>query len=242
MFRDEDILWADYVFISAMEIQKNSVREIVRKAKDFGKKIVAGGPLFSLSPDRFEEIDHLLLQEAETNLPHFIKDLTKGEAKHLYANSEWTDLSLSPIPKWDLIDFSKYAVLSVQYCRGCPFDCEFCDVALLNGKEARTKNKIQMLEELETLYMKGWRGIVFFADDNFILKPHNLKEIFLPALAKWMEERRYPFSFLTQASINLGEDEDLMKLMVAAGFNSVFVGIETVEKKSLIECRKVMNS
>lgn len=239
---DEDILWADYVLISAMEIQKKSVREIVSKAKDFGKRIVAGGPLFSLSPDRFEEIDHLILQEAETNLPSFIKDLKKGEAKHLYANSEWPDLTLSPLPKWDLIDFSNYAVMSVQYCRGCPFDCEFCDVALLNGKEARIKTEIQILEELDTLYMKGWRGIVFFADDNFILKPRKLKGELLPALTKWMEERRYPFSFLTQASINLGEDEDLMKLMVAAGFNSVFVGIETVEEKSLVECRKVMNS
>jgi len=241
LLKEEDIQWADYVFLSAMEIQQKSVQEVIIKVKDYGKKIVAGGPLFTITPDRFQNVDHLVLQEAEATLPCFIEDLKGGKEKPVYTSTEWPDITSSPIPQWDLIDISKYAVMSVQYSRGCPFDCEFCHIGLLNGRRPRTKTELQILAELETLYQKGWRGTLFFVDDNFIGQPIGLKEELLPALIKWMEGKKYPFSFFTQASINLVDDEELMELMVKAGFDSVFVGIETPEEKSLYECQKVQN-
>ena len=241
VLKDEEIQWADYIFLSAMEVQEKSVREIITEVKAHGKKIVAGGPLFTLFPDRFPEVDHLVLHEAEATLPHFINDLKKGEGKHIYTSSEWPDLISSPVPEWSLIDISKYAVMCVQYCRGCPFDCEFCEIALLNGKKPRVKAEAQIIGELETLYQKGWKGVVFFADDNFTLTPRKLKEELLPALIRWMEQKKYPFQFMTQATIDLVDDEELMKLMVRAGFDSVFVGIETPEEESLTECHKVQN-
>jgi radical SAM superfamily enzyme YgiQ (UPF0313 family) len=241
ILKDEDIQWADYVFLGAMEVQQVSVREIITKVKAQSKKIVAGGPLFTINPDRFQEIDHLILQEAEATLPAFIEDLKAGEPKSVYTSTEWPDITSSPIPQWDLLDFRNYAVMCIQYSRGCPFDCDFCDIALLNGRKPRVKTAAQVLGELETLYQKGWRGTVLFADDNFIGKPRKLKEDFLPALINWMEKKQYPFRFLTQATINLADDEELMKLMARAGFDSVFVGIETPEEKSLYECNKVLN-
>jgi radical SAM superfamily enzyme YgiQ (UPF0313 family) len=239
--KEKDIQWADYVFLSAMEIQQASVKEIITRVKAQGKKIVGGGPLFTICPERFPELDHLVLYEAEATLPSFIEDLKKGEAKHIYTSTEWPDIEFSPNPEWSLLDFSKYAVMNVQYSRGCPFDCEFCDISLLNGNTPRTKTSKQILRELDTLYQKGWRGVVFFGDDNFIGKPEKLKKEVLPALIKWLQEKRYPFSFLTQATINLADDEELMELMVKAGFDSVFVGIETPEEKSLRECHKVQD-
>jgi radical SAM superfamily enzyme YgiQ (UPF0313 family)/1-acyl-sn-glycerol-3-phosphate acyltransferase len=239
--KEEDIQWADYVFLSAMEIQQKSVQEVIIKVKDYGKKIVAGGPLFTITPDRVQNVDHLVLQEAEATLPCFIEDLRRGKEKPVYTSTEWPDITSSPIPQWDLIDISKYAVMSVQYSRGCPFDCEFCHIGLLNGRRPRTKTGLQILAELETLYQKGGRGTLFFVDDNFIGQPRRLKEELLPALIKWMEGKKYPFSFFTQASMNLVDDEELMELMVKAGFDSVFVGIETPEEKSLYECEKVQN-
>ena len=241
VLNDEDIRWSDYVFISAMAVQEASTREILTRVKLLGKKVVAGGPLFTISPDRFPEIDHLVLQEAEATLPAFIEDMKTGEEKRVYTSTEWPDITSSPTPEWDLVDIRKYAAMGVQYCRGCPFDCEFCNVGLLNGKKPRTKTTAQVLAELEALYRRGWRGTVFFVDDNFIAKPRILKEELLPALAKWMEEKRYPFSFYTEAPVNLADDEKLMELMVRAGFNSVFVGIETPDEGSLEECCKVQN-
>lgn len=241
VLKDEDIEWADYVFLSAMEVQQRSVMEIVNKVKTCGKKIVAGGPLFTMVPERFQELDHLILYEAEATLSCFIEDLRKGEEKPIYTSTQWPDITSSPIPEWNLIDIWKYGVMAIQYCRGCPFDCDFCDVRLLNGKKPRTKTEAQVLGELEALYQKGWRGPVFFVDDNFIVRPKELKDEILPALINWNVKRGYPFSFFTQASIDLAGDDDLMELMVKAGFDSVFVGIETPEEKSLHECHKIMN-
>ena len=239
--RDEDILWADYVFVSAMEVQKSSAVEVIRRAKDLGRKVVAGGPLFTLSPEEFPEVDHLVFREAEEALPLLIKDMERGKTKRIYASSKWPDITASPMPAWDLLKMDEYAAMCVQYCRGCPFDCEFCDIALLNGRRPRTKTTEQVLRELDGLYERGWRGTVFFVDDNFIGKPRKLKEELLPALIEWMRQRRYPFSFLTEASVNLADDEELMRLMVRAGFDSVFVGIESPEEESLSECNKVQN-
>jgi radical SAM superfamily enzyme YgiQ (UPF0313 family) len=239
--KEEDIQWADYVFLSAMDVQQESTKEVITQVKTYGKKIVAGGPLFTLAPDRFPEIDHLVLKEVETILPSFIEDLKKEEAKHIYFSNEWPDITTSPIPEWNLLDLKNYAVMCIQYSRGCPFDCDFCDISVLNGKKLRMKTVAQVLRELETLYQKGWRGNIFFTDDNFIGDPQKLKKDLLPALINWMEDKRYPFRFLTQATINVVDDEELVKLMVGAGFDSLFVGIETPEEKSLHECHKVQN-
>ncbi|MBZ9572164.1 DUF4070 domain-containing protein [Patescibacteria group bacterium] len=239
---EKDILWANFVFISAMVIQKESVKKIIKRAKKFNKKIVAGGPLFTTGYEEFlEDIDHLVLGEAEVTLPLFLEDLKNGKPKKIYKINQWSDIKTSPIPLWELIDMEKYASMSIQYSRGCPFNCEFCDIVLLNGRTQRAKNKGQILKELDALYNRGWRGNVFVVDDNFIGNKIKLKKEILPAMIEWMKKRNYPFLFNTQLSINLADDKELMELMVKAGFVSVFVGIETIEEKSLAECGKFQN-
>lgn len=238
---DEDILWADYVMISAMVVQKDSVRQVIDRCKALGVKTVAGGPLFTSEAECYDDIDHLVLNEGEITIPRFWADLAQGEAKHLYTTQEWPDLRTSPIPRWDLLDVKKYASLNLQYSRGCPFNCEFCDITSLYGNFPRTKDTSQMLAELNAIYDSGWRGTVFFVDDNFIGNKKKLTTDLLPAIGEWMEERNYPFNFLTEASINLADDEKLMSMMVKAGFHAVFVGIETPDEESLAECKKTQN-
>jgi radical SAM superfamily enzyme YgiQ (UPF0313 family) len=182
-----------------------------------------------------------VLNEAEVTLPAFLKDLEKGNAQHVYTSGEWPEIVSSPVPLWELVDMRHYNWMSVQCSRGCPFDCDFCDVVILNGHKPRTKEKNQLLAELEELYNHGWRGGVFVVDDNFIGNKVKLKTTILPALIRWIEEKNHPFSFSTQASINLSDDEDLMNLMVKAGFDAVFVGIETPNDDSLLECGKHHN-
>ena len=239
--KDKDLKWADFVFISAMAIQKESVKEIISRCKKMGIKIVAGGPLFTSNHDEFDEVEHLVLNEAEITLPLFLEDLKNGCAKHIYTSSQWADIKKTPIPSWELINMKKYASMNIQYSRGCPFNCEFCDITLLYGHKPRTKDTEQVLAELESLYLQGWRGGVFVVDDNFIGNKGKLKKEVLPAIAKWMERRKYPFAFATQASIDLSDDEELMRLMVQAGFDTVFVGIETPNEESLEECGKFQN-
>lgn len=238
---DEDIKWADYVFISAMSIQRESVKKVIAKCKRLEAKIVAGGPLFTTEYEYFEEVDHLVLNEAEVTLPSFLEDLKEGHPKHIYTSDQWPDVKKTPIPLWELVNMKKYASMCIQYSRGCPFNCEFCDVTLLFGHKMRIKTKDQISVELETLYSQGWRGGVFIVDDNFIGNKGKLKKEVLPTMIEWMEKRKYPFSFSTQASINLSDDEELMKMMVQAGFDSVFVGIETPDEESLAECGKIQN-
>ncbi len=241
--KDRDLEWADYVFISAMIVQRESVKDIIRRCKKFGTKIVAGGPFFTTGHEEFEqEIDHFVLGEAEITLPIFLKDLDKGCPKKDYISNSYPDITKTPIPIWKLINLKNYASMSIQYSRGCPFNCEFCDITILNGHIPRTKTKEQVLAELESLYKQGWRGNVFFVDDNFIGNKAKLKEEILPVIIQWMEEKKYPFSFNTEASINLVDDEELMDLMIKAGFNTVFVGIETPNEKSLVECAKFQNT
>jgi radical SAM superfamily enzyme YgiQ (UPF0313 family) len=239
--KDKDIKWADYVFISAMIIQKESAREVIDRCKALGVRTVAGGPLFTCEPAEFYDVDHLLLYEGELTFPEFLGDLKAGSPKHTYTADGWADLSQTPVPLWELVDIRKYATLNIQYSRGCPYNCEFCNVTTLFGHTPRTKSTEQVLGELDAIYELGWKGGVFFVDDNFIGNKKKLKEDVLPALIKWMGERKYPFSFLTEASINLSDDEELMRLMAGAGFNAVFVGVETVDENSLIECNKVQN-
>lgn len=236
-----DILWADYIFISAMLVQQESVSEVVRLCKSLGKKIVAGGPLFTAGYYDFNGIDHFVLDEAEATLPLFLSDLERGCPQGVYKSEKKLELCNTPAPLWSLIKTGKYVSMSLQYSRGCPFNCEFCDISFLFGKQQRTKDKDQLLAELDSLYNLGWRGGVFFADDNFIGNKDKLKKEILPLLIKWREERKHPFTFSTEASINLADDEELMDLMVEAGFGTVFLGIETPEEDSLTECGKFHN-
>lgn len=240
--REKDILWADYVFISAMNIQEKSVHEIIDRCKHFEKKIVCGGPLFTEEPEKFEnQVDHLILNEAEQTLPQFLNDLKEGKLKPIYQTDQFADLKNTPTPDYSLIRMSKYNTMSIQLTRGCPFNCEFCDITALFGHKVRIKSADQILKELEAIYQSGWRKSVFFVDDNFIGNKKILKSTILPAIIQWMEAKKYPFSFLTEASINLANDEELMNLMEKAGFNSVFIGIETTELASLKECGKTQN-
>ncbi|KPJ57590.1 radical SAM protein [Parcubacteria bacterium DG_74_2] len=239
---DKDIQWADFIFISAMVIQKESVKEAIKRIKKFRKKIIAGGPLFTTGYEEFlKDIDHFVLGEAEVTLPNFLVDLEKRDIKKIYKPNQWPDIRKTPIPSWKLIDMKKYASMSIQFSRGCPFNCEFCDIVLLNGRFPRAKDEEQILNELDALYENGWRGNVFFVDDNFIGNKIKLKEEILPAIIKWMEEKKYPFTFNTQLSINLADDKKLMELMVRAGFDSVFIGIESPNEESLKECGKFQN-
>lgn len=238
---DKDIRWADYVCISAMVVQRDSVREVIGRCKAFGTKIVAGGPLFFSEYEYFEEVDHLVLGEAEVTLPPFLEDLEKGYAKHIYTSKERPDITKTPLPLWSLLDMKKYSSTSIQYSRGCPYNCEFCDIIILNGNVPRTKSKEQTIAELDALYNRGWRDSIFVVDDNFIGNKRKLKKEILPAIIEWQKERKYPSPLFTEASINLADDEELMKLMVEAGFDMVFIGIETTNEESLAECNKNQN-
>jgi len=238
---DDDLRWADLVLVSAMSVQKESVITVLARCKAVGVRTVAGGPLFSTEYETFGEVDHLVLNEAEITLPRFLNDFQNGVAGHFYATDQWADIDQTPIPLWRLINTKRYASINIQYSRGCPLNCEFCDIFLLCGRTPRTKDKDQIIRELESVYAYGFRGQVFFVDDNFIGNKKKLKEEILPAIIDWTERRKHPFSFNTQASIELSDHEDLMQLMVRAGFDVVFIGIETPHDQSLAECGKFQN-
>jgi radical SAM superfamily enzyme YgiQ (UPF0313 family) len=240
--KDRDIQWADFVFIGAMAVQKESANEIIARCRALHVKIVAGGPLFTAAPDDFPDVDYLVLNEAEAALPQFLADLARGEARRLYSSKYFPGLENTPIPLWRLIKMKRYYAMNLQYSRGCPFSCEFCDITTLYGNRTRTKSTGQIVDELEALYEAGWRGSVFFVDDNFIGNKKKIKDAVLPAMIDWMEKRRRPFELSTEASINLADDEELMRQMIRAGFTSVFVGIETPDDLSLKECNKVQNT
>jgi radical SAM superfamily enzyme YgiQ (UPF0313 family) len=238
---DNDLLWADYVFLSAMSIQNESVKTVLNRCSAIGVKVVAGGPLFTQDCEEFSDVDYLVLNEAEITLPLFLNDLQEGRPNHIYTSNKWADVTTTPIPLWDLINLKHYASMNIQYSRGCPFDCEFCNITSLYGRVPRTKDSDQVITELEKLYTLGWRGGVFFVDDNFIGNKMKLKTEILPVIIQWMEKRQYPFSLITEASINLADDEDLMRMMVQAQFDTVFVGIESPNEESLHECTKIPN-
>lgn len=240
--RDRDILWADYVFIGAMLVQQESARSVIERAKALGVKVVAGGPLFTAQHEEFAGVDHFILNEAEITLPPFLEDLKAGSPKHLYTTEEWADVTTTPVPLWELINPRHYAIMGLQYSRGCPFDCEFCDITVLYGRRPRTKTKEQILAELSGLYDSGWRDHVLLVDDNFIGNKAKLKKEILPAIILWMQERNHPFTLSTESSINLADDEELMQMMHAAGFEAVFVGIESPDEGSLAECGKLPNA
>jgi len=238
---EKDIKWADYVFLSAMIVQKETARKVIALAKKFGKPVVAGGPLFTTGYEDFPEVDHLVLGEVEGYFHEVLDDLENGRMKKMYQNTGFPVISKSAIPDWSLIKTSYYNSLCIQFSRGCPFNCEFCDVVQLNGRIPRLKSVNQILDELEAIYNTGWRAGVFFVDDNFIGNKTKLKKDYLPAVIEWQRKKKYPLSFNTQVSINLADDKELIKLMSQAGFTSVFVGIETPDAESLNECGKVQN-
>jgi radical SAM superfamily enzyme YgiQ (UPF0313 family) len=239
--RDEDIEWADFLFISSMVVQKDSAKEVIARCNKLNTKVVAGGPLFTTGYEEFAGVDHFVLGEAEVTLPQFLADLSKGCPEHIYYSDERPDISKTPIPLWSLINMKNYSAMSLQYSRGCPFDCDFCDIIVLNGHTPRTKGSQQMVAELDALYRRGWRGSLFIVDDNFIGNKKKLKAETLPAMIQWSKKHKYPFLFFTEASINLADDEELMDLMSEAGFNRVFIGIETPNEDSLVECNKYQN-
>ena len=235
-----DLAWADMVFISAMAIQRQSVELVVDRCKDNGLKIVAGGPLFTAEPRAFGRIDHLVLNEAEFTLPAFLADLKNGCPKRTYTAAGHPDMHQTPVPSWDLVPIRRYASLNIQYSRGCPFNCEFCNITALFGRTPRTKTPQQVVAELNVIYQAGWRGNIFFVDDNFIGNKRCLKEYLLPALIEWRKDKK-GCVFFTEASINLADDPELMDMMSEAGFDSVFIGIETPDANSLTECCKTHN-
>ncbi len=240
--KDADISWADYVFIGAMSVQQESVHQVIERCRSLGKKIVAGGPLFTGEPDNYtDKVDHLILNEAEITLPLFLEDLGRNAARKVYRTGEHPSMSLSPVPDYSLLDVSKYAQLSLQYSRGCPYNCEFCEITALLGHRFRTKSTEQIIRELDNIYETGFRGHVFIVDDNFIGNRKKLKQDLLPAMIGWAGQRGNPFVYTTEASINLADDPDLIDLMVRAGFGKVFVGIETPDEASLQECDKTQN-
>ena len=238
---DSEILWADYVFIGAMSIQAASVSQVVQRCKQMNKKIVAGGPLFTGDPDEWSHIDHLVLNEAEITLPLFLSDLENSVPKKIYRTEEYADMERSPCPDFSLINASDYAQLSLQYSRGCPFNCEFCEITALLGRKVRLKSTRQIAEELDAIYHTGFRGNLFFVDDNFIGNRKRLKQELLPAITTWNSNHKHPYTFNTEASIDLSDDAELMKGMALAGFEKVFVGIETPDEACLKECNKNLN-
>jgi len=237
----DDIEWADVVFVSAMIVQRESLEEVVKLCRKLGKKVVVGGPYVSTSSERLPDADHIFIGEAESTLPEFINDLELGIPKKIYQADERPSLLNTPTPDFGLVDMRKYSAMNIQYSRGCPFQCEFCDIIEIYGRVPRTKSNEQMLIELDALKQTGWRGLVFIVDDNFIGNKKNVR-LFMPDLIKWSIENGNPFSYITEASVNLAEDDSLLQSMEEAGFRRVFLGIETPVEESLKEAQKGQNT
>ena len=237
---EEDLAWADYVFLSAMVVQRESAYAFILRCKLAGVKVVAGGPLFTMEHEQFPDVDYFVLNEAEETLAPFLHDLEQGQARRVYASAEFPDIHQTPVPLWQIADLRYYDTVSIQVSRGCPFDCDFCNVTALLGHRPRTKTAAQIVAELDSLYALGWRKNIFFVDDNFIGNKKHIKSEVLPALIEWRKGKiGMPFS--TEVSINLVDDPVLLRLMVQAGFDTVFVGIETPNEASLTECSKTQN-
>ncbi|OHA01159.1 MAG: B12-binding domain-containing radical SAM protein, partial [Candidatus Sungbacteria bacterium RIFCSPHIGHO2_02_FULL_49_12] len=239
---EDDLRWADCALISAMVVQRQSAEELIARCNSAKVPLIAGGPLFTEESEQFPEVDHLVLGEAEEIFTHFLADFEAGRAQHIYKAPGYSDIQTTPAPRWDLLDIRQYASMSVQFSRGCPYDCDFCDITVLFGRRPRVKTPKQVMAELDALWETGWCGNVFFVDDNFIGNKPYLKKTFLPALTEWQRSRKKPATFYTEATITLADDAELMSQMVAAGFNTVFVGIETPAEEGLRECNKLQNT
>jgi len=237
---DGDLRRADVVMISAMLVHEASVRKVTARCVELGKTVLAGGPLFTTGHAKFPEIEHFLLGEAEELMPQLVADLQAGQLKRIYQTSNRPGMALSPVPRWDLVDLKNYVTMAVQFSRGCPYDCEFCDIIVMNGRTPRTKSPGQIIAELEALRARGWKDMVFLVDDNFIGNKKRTREL-LEEMIAWRRQTKPEMGFLTEASVNLADEPELRALMVAAGFRKVFVGIETPVAASLAECHKFQN-
>jgi radical SAM superfamily enzyme YgiQ (UPF0313 family) len=238
--KTSDLDWADIVFVTAMLVQKDSFKQLLKRCKERGKRVVVGGPYVTTSSENLPEADHIFIGEVETTLPGFIKDLADGVARRRYQASERPSLLATPVADFHLANLKRYSAMSVQYSRGCPFSCEFCDIIEIYGRVPRTKSNQQMLAEFDALLDLNWRGTVFIVDDNFIGNKRNVRAL-LPELAAWQKRNGYPFSLLTESSVNLADDEPLLASMREAGFRRVFLGIETPVEESLKEAQKSQN-
>jgi radical SAM superfamily enzyme YgiQ (UPF0313 family) len=241
---EADWYWAEFVIISGMIVQKDDMLYLIEEAKRRGKRVAVGGPYVTSTPDAAQATgaDFLVLDEGEITLPLLVEALERGETSGVFrANGEKPDITTTPVPRFDLLDLNAYGDMSVQFSRGCPYQCEFCDIIVLYGRKPRTKTPAQLLAELQTLYDLGWRRSIFVVDDNFIGNKRNVK-LMLRELIPWMAERGYPFSFSTEASVDLAQDQELLDLMVAANFGAVFLGIETPDTDSLSLTQKHQNT
>jgi radical SAM superfamily enzyme YgiQ (UPF0313 family) len=238
--RDEDLRWADYVMLSGMIVHKISAQQIIQRCLALAKPVIAGGPLFTTGYQDFPQVTSFVLGEAEELIAGVVADLENGQLKPRYEAHRRPDVSQAPVPRWDLIDMHQYATMAVQFSRGCPYDCEFCDIIVMNGRVPRTKSPPQLVAELEALRQRGWKDMVFIVDDNFIGNK-KLTKALLREVISWRTESRAHLGFLTEASVNLADDAELCDLMVRAGFKKVFLGIETPSVESLEECRKLQN-
>ncbi len=245
---DKDIKWADMIFISAMMIQKLSAQEVINRCNNFHKVIVVGGPAFTAEPEKYSGVTHFVLGEAEITLPIFLDDLKQGSTRAKYEQPPgvWADVTKIPVPIWSLINFNDYTSMTLQFERGCPLGggdnnaCEFCDIYILFGTKVRAKTASQMIKEFESLYQAGWRGTIFLADDNSIGHKYKFREMLLKLII-WQQIHHYPFRLITEVSINLADEDELMELMVKANFEGVFIGIESNDQASLESFGKVVN-
>jgi radical SAM superfamily enzyme YgiQ (UPF0313 family) len=240
---EEDWAHGDVVFITGMVNQYSGIIETIHQAKKRDKTVVVGGPMvFHIPEDALKAgADIVLKGEAETAIPRLLEALERKESGIVINATARPDIADSPSPRYDLLDLNVYVDMAIQFSRGCPFHCEFCDITLMFGREVRTKTPDQVLHELQILYDLGWRRVVFFVDDNFIGNPSRAKAL-LKKLVPWMEERGHPFDFSTQASVNLAADPELLDLMVRAGFWKVFLGIETPDRQNLKDAKKFQNA
>ncbi len=239
---DEEWQWADLVLLTAMIVQQESLFHLIREAKDRGKKVVTGGPYPTSAPDPILEAgsDFLVKGEGEITIPMLVDAIERGEAGAVIEKVERPDMTGSPVPRFDLLNFRDYVGMALQTARGCPFDCEFCDIINLFGRSARHKTPDQVIEELERLFRLGWWGTVFVSDDNFIGSRKHARDL-LEILIPWSKRHGEPFDFWTQVSVNLGRDPEIIDLMTAANFSHVFVGIETPDEEVLKRNRKFQN-
>ena len=237
---DEHILWADVVCSGGMLPQQNSILDLIVRTHNLDRKIVLGGPDPTSQPDIYKDADYLVLGEGEITIPLFLNELQKGALSGTFVSSEKANMLDTVVPRFDLIDFHNYIMIGIQFVRGCPFNCEFCDVIELYGRTPRYKSNEQLLNELQTLYSLGYRGHIDMVDDNFIGNKRKVKDL-LREIIKWSKERKHPFYFTTEASVNLAEDDELLQLMKDADFRYVFLGIETPDSDTLALNQKQQN-
>jgi radical SAM superfamily enzyme YgiQ (UPF0313 family) len=238
---DADLLWADVVMVSGMLIHKQLIIDILDRCRKRGLRTVVGGPVASSVPELPLHADHVVVGEAEELIGELCEALERGDAKPLYESAERPGLHLTPMPDLSLINLNHYSAMAIQYSRGCPFNCEFCDIIEIYGRKPRTKSTAQVIAELGQLRERNWRGTVFIVDDNFIGNKKMVKEM-LPDLAAWNRSLKHPFTLMTEASLNLADDLELLQMMKDARFIRVFLGIETPDEASLKEAQKFQNT